>query len=50
LVALDQRDALVHAADWGLCVIYLHRLAHLGAITLVREFARLTSDSHWGQV
>ena len=50
LVALEQRDALVHAADWGLCVIYLHRLAHLGAITLVREFARLTSDSHWGQV
>ena len=50
LVALEQRDALIHAADWGLCVIYLPGLAHLGAITFVREFARLTSDSHWGQV
>jgi hypothetical protein len=50
LVAFEQRDALVHAADWGLCVIYLHGLAHLGAITLVRKFSRLTSDNHWGQV
>ena len=32
-MALEQRDALIHAADWGLCVIYLHGLAHLGAIT-----------------